>query len=98
MCKGLACERVCTGLARVFLLAETVCIFFFLQVSAVILGKMKETAEAFLGRGLKNAVVTVPAYFTDAQRSATKVLLLFLLLLLLCVCVCVCVCVYTHTQ
>ena len=43
-------------------------------MSAVILGKMKETAEAFLGRGLKNAVVTVPAYFTDAQRSATKVL------------------------
>ena len=79
--------------------------FFFLQVSAVILGKMKETAEAFLGRGLKNAVVTVPAYFTDAQRSATKVLLLLLLLLLLsllllllCVCVCVCVCMYTHTQ
>ena len=33
---------------------------------------MKETAEAFLGRELKNAVVTVPAYFTDAQRSATK--------------------------
>lgn len=42
------------------------------EVSAVILGKMKETAEAFLGRDLKNAVVTVPAYFTDAQRSATK--------------------------
>ena len=42
------------------------------EVSAVILGKMKETAEAFLGRELKNAVVTVPAYFTDAQRSATK--------------------------
>jgi len=42
------------------------------EVSAVILTKMKETAEAFLGRDLKNAVVTVPAYFTDAQRSATK--------------------------
>jgi len=42
------------------------------EVSAVILLKMKETAEAFLGRDLKNAVVTVPAYFTDAQRSATK--------------------------
>jgi molecular chaperone DnaK (HSP70) len=59
----------------------------------VILGKMKETAEAFLGRGLKNAVVTVPAYFTDAQRSATKVLLLLLLL-----CVCVCVHTHKHTQ
>ena len=42
------------------------------EISAVVLTKMKETAEAFLGRSLKNAVVTVPAYFTDAQRSATK--------------------------
>lgn len=42
------------------------------EISAVILTKMKETAEEYLGRELKNAVVTVPAYFTDAQRSATK--------------------------
>lgn len=34
--------------------------------------KMKETAEGFLGKPIKNAVVTVPAYFNDAQRQATK--------------------------
>ena len=33
---------------------------------------MKETAEAYLGQGIQNAVVTVPAYFNDAQRQATK--------------------------
>merc|ERR1719316_2191453 len=38
----------------------------------MILTKMKETAEAFLGKDVKNAVVTVPAYFNDAQRQATK--------------------------
>ena len=38
-----------------------------------ILTKMKETAEAFLGKSVKHAVVTVPAYFNDAQRQATKV-------------------------
>jgi molecular chaperone DnaK len=42
------------------------------QVSAFILGKMKETAEAFLGEKVTQAVVTVPAYFNDAQRQATK--------------------------
>ncbi|CAM9783123.1 unnamed protein product [Ascophyllum nodosum] len=42
------------------------------EVSAMILAKMKETAEAFLGRKVKHAVVTVPAYFNDAQRQATK--------------------------
>ena len=34
--------------------------------------KMKETAEAYLGKPVKDAVVTVPAYFNDAQRQATK--------------------------
>jgi len=42
------------------------------QVSAYILGKMKETAEAFLGEKVTQAVITVPAYFNDAQRQATR--------------------------
>merc|ERR1712217_799646 len=42
------------------------------EISAMVLLKMKETAEAFLGKDVKNAVVTVPAYFNDAQRQATK--------------------------
>ncbi len=42
------------------------------QISAFILQKMKETAEAFLGTTVTKAVITVPAYFNDAQRQATK--------------------------
>jgi molecular chaperone DnaK len=42
------------------------------QISAVILQKMKETAEAYLGETVTQAVITVPAYFNDAQRQATK--------------------------
>ena len=42
------------------------------EVSAMILRKLKETAETFLGQEVKHAVVTVPAYFNDAQRQATK--------------------------
>jgi len=42
------------------------------EISAMVLVKMKETAEMFLGREVKHAVVTVPAYFNDAQRQATK--------------------------
>lgn len=42
------------------------------QISAMVLGKMKKTAEEYLGKEVKNAVVTVPAYFNDAQRQATK--------------------------
>ncbi|MEM8934932.1 MAG: molecular chaperone DnaK [Pseudomonadota bacterium] len=42
------------------------------QISAFILQKMKETAEAYLGQDVTQAVITVPAYFNDAQRQATK--------------------------
>ncbi|KAL8315096.1 hypothetical protein RB593_008597 [Gaeumannomyces tritici] len=42
------------------------------QVGGFVLNKMKETAEAYLGKNVKNAVVTVPAYFNDSQRQATK--------------------------
>jgi heat shock protein 1/8 len=42
------------------------------EISSMVLSKMKETAEDFLGEKVKNAVVTVPAYFNDAQRAATK--------------------------
>ena len=42
------------------------------EISSMVLVKMKEIAEAYLGHSLKNAVVTVPAYFNDSQRQATK--------------------------
>ena len=42
------------------------------EISAMVLTKMKTIAESFLGQEIKQAVVTVPAYFNDAQRQATK--------------------------
>ena len=42
------------------------------QIGAFVLGKMKETAEGYLNKNVKNAVITVPAYFNDSQRQATK--------------------------
>ncbi len=42
------------------------------EISAMVLGKMKEIAEEYLGHKVTHAVVTVPAYFNDAQRQATK--------------------------
>ena len=47
------------------------------QVGSMVLSKMKETAEGFLGHGVTDAVVTVPAYFNDSQRQATKVRALY---------------------
>lgn len=42
------------------------------EISSMVLVKMRETAEAYLSKTIKNAVVTVPAYFNDSQRQATK--------------------------
>ncbi|TKY64892.1 Heat shock cognate 70 kDa protein [Spatholobus suberectus] len=46
--------------------------FYAEQISSMVLAKMREIAEAFLGSTVKNAVITVPAYYNDSQRQATK--------------------------
>ena len=42
------------------------------QISSMVLSKMRDTAQAFIGKDTKRAVITVPAYFNDSQRQATK--------------------------
>ncbi len=42
------------------------------EISSMVLAKMREVAEKYLGTTVKNAVITVPAYFNDSQRQATK--------------------------
>jgi heat shock 70kDa protein 1/2/6/8 len=46
--------------------------FYAEEISSMVLTKMREVAEAFIGKQVKNAVITVPAYFNDSQRQATK--------------------------
>ena len=48
------------------------CIKSFWQITSMLLTKMRETAEGFLGKKITDAVITVPAYFNDSQRQATK--------------------------
>ena len=47
-------------------------LFYAEEISAMILSEIKETAESYIGKPIKNAVITVPAYFNDSQRQATK--------------------------
>ena len=69
------CKQVIEKNAKPYIQVETsqgTKVFAPEEISAMVLGKMKEVAEAYLGKKVTHAVVTVPAYFNDAQRQATK--------------------------
>jgi molecular chaperone DnaK len=68
--QGQKCKSTCRYLLSIITL--TYCSDSPSQIGGFILGKMKETADSYLSKPVKNAVVTVPAYFNDMQRQATK--------------------------